>query len=388
MSRRQIIHVDMDAFFASVEQRDHPELRGKPVLVGGPALRGVVAAASYEAREFGVHSAMPMAEAMRRCPEAIVVSSDHARYDEVSEQVFAIFERFTPLVEGLSLDEAFLDVTHSAALFGDGPTIAEKIRAAIWAELQLTASAGVAPCKFAAKIASDLEKPDGLVVVPDDVAGFLAPLPIERMWGIGPVAAPRVREAGFETLGDLAAASPAELEALLGSWGRFVHALANGIDERDVEPGVAAKSVGAEQTFAHDFTRSEDLARCLLAQAGRVARRLFASSLYGTVVTIKIKYADFTLRTARVTLPEPVGDTDSIFAAAQGLLARAYEAGRPVRLTGVAVSGLTTGPIQRTLFGDRARAKHEAVEAVTARIRDKFGSASLTRASLLGYEDE
>ncbi len=383
MTRRQIIHVDMDAFFASVEQRDRPELRGRPVLVGGPSSRGVVAAASYEARTFGVHSAMPMVEALRRCPEAVVVASDHGHYGEVSAEVFDIFGRFTPLVEGLSLDEAFLDVTDSRSLFGDGPTIARTIRDAIRAELRLTASAGIAICKFAAKIASDMNKPDGQEVVPDEVAGFLAPLAVERMWGIGPVAAQRVRGAGLVTIGDLAASSPQVLESLLGSWGRSVHLLANGIDDREVEPGVAAKSIGAENTFATDFRRIEDLARQLLSQSSRVASRLFAKGLYGTVVTIKIKYADFTLRSVRTTLPEPAADTDSIYAAAHALLERAYERGRPVRLTGVAVSGLTTGPIQRSLFGNRERGRREAIEAVTAKIRDRYGHLGLTRATLL-----
>ena len=219
----------MDAFYASVEQRDHPELRGKPVLVGGPSARGVVAAASYEARKFGARSAMPMAEALRRCPQAIVVPGRHGHYAAVSSQVFAIFRRYTPLVEGLSLDEAFLDVTGSRALFGDGVEIARRIKAAIRGELELTASAGVAPSKFIAKIASDLEKPDGLVVVrAGEEEAFLAPLSIDRMWGIGPRAAVHLREAGLETIGDLARAGEGRLERLLGSWGASVHRLARG----------------------------------------------------------------------------------------------------------------------------------------------------------------
>jgi DNA polymerase-4 len=387
-----IIHVDMDAFFASVEQRDHPELRGKPVLVGGPSKRGVVAAASYEARAFGVRSAMPMVEALRRCPQAVVVGSHHGHYAEVSADVFAIFGRFTPLVEGLSLDEAFLDVTASARLFGDGKAIAEQIRAAIQRELHLTASAGVAPGKFAAKVGSDLKKPNGLVVVPgerpQDVAAFLAPLPIERMWGIGPVAAARMHEAGFSTIGDLARASPNELSFLLGSWGHVVHGLACGIDERPVEPHGVAKSVGAEETFEHDVRDVERLRRALLAQSARVAERLFGAGLLGDVVTIKVKYADFTQRTARLTLREPVMDTDAIFAAASVLLDRMALAGRPVRLTGVAVSGLGTGPVQRSLFGDALRDKREAIEATTAKIRERFGRQSLTRATLLPKPDD
>ena len=380
---RQILHVDMDAFFASVEQRDHPELRGRPVLVGGPSRRGVVAAASYEARKYGVFSAMPMAHALRRCPDAVVVSGRHGHYAAVSGDVFAIFRRYTPLVEGLSLDEAFLDVTDSRRLFGDGPTIAERIRADIRRELRLTGSAGVAPCKFAAKIASDMNKPDGLTVVGPDVRSFLAPLPVERMWGIGPVAAARMHEAGFDTIGDLAGASAAELEGLLGSWGRQVHLLANGVDPREVVPGVAPKSVGAEETFEVDLTRADDLRRALLSQSARVAHRLFAAGLHGDVVTVKIKHADFTLRTHRTTLPEPVCDTDGIYQAARALLDEMDLAGRPVRLTGVSVSGLGTGPVQRSLFDARSRSRAEAIEAVTAQVRARFGDHGLTRAELL-----
>jgi DNA polymerase-4 len=216
--RRAILHVDMDAFFASVEQRDEPSLLGKPVLVGGPTRRGVVAAASYEARVFGVRSAMPMAEALRRCPKAIVVPPRGDRYSEVSAEVFAVFAKYTPLVEGLSIDEAFLDVTQSQSLFGDGEAIARAIKVDVEQKTGLTASAGVASCKFAAKIASDFQKPDGLTVVPDDVAGFLAPLPVERMWGIGPKTAPTLRRLGYRTLGDLANADQAALGARTYEW--------------------------------------------------------------------------------------------------------------------------------------------------------------------------
>src|SRR6185437_6837526 len=231
--RRTILHVDIDAFYASVEQRDDPALRGRPVLVGGRSRRGVVLAASYEARPSGARSAMPMAEALRRCPEAIVVPPRHDRYADVSADVFAIFRRYTPLVEGLSVDEAFLDVTASGALFGDGEAIARRIKREIRDEVGLTASAGVAPCKFAAKIASDLDKPDGLVIVPDDVAAFLAPLPVERMWGVGPKTAPRLRDAGYATIGDLAAAEPSALATILGEAGAaHVGPLARGVDAR------------------------------------------------------------------------------------------------------------------------------------------------------------
>ncbi|HWL86674.1 MAG TPA: DNA polymerase IV, partial [Polyangiaceae bacterium] len=251
-SPRSIVHVDMDAFYASVEIRDAPALRGKPVLVGGAKRRGVVLAASYEARVFGAHSAMPMAEAMRLCPQATVVPPRHERYAEVSRKVFAIFERYTPLVEGLSMDEAFLDVTESRSLFGDGAAIARAIKSDVSKELGLTASAGVATSKFVAKVASDLKKPDGLVVVPEDregVAAFLAPLAIERMWGVGPKTSPRLRALGICTLGDLASCDERVLDDMLGSWGRHVRELARGIDPREVEPDRAAKSVGAEETY-------------------------------------------------------------------------------------------------------------------------------------------
>ncbi len=383
MTTRQILHIDMDAFYASVEQRDDPALRGKPVIVGGSARRGIVTAASYEARPFGVRSAMPMAEAMRRCPQAIVVPGRHHVYAEVSEQLFEIFERFTPLVEALSLDEAFLDVTASRALFGDGVSIAGQIKAAIQKELRLTASAGVAPCKFAAKIASDLDKPDGLVVVPEDVAKFLAPLPVGRMWGVGPVAGAQLNEAGFHSIGDLAAAERGELEALLGSWGANVWELAHGIDNRPVEPGRSAKSLGAEDTFERDLRGEAELLVPILAQCERVARRLFRRGVYARVLVLKIKHADFTLRTSRVTLPEPAYDTEALFAAARAALARLDVGRRPVRLTGIAAADLMTGPVQQPLFDDRKRAAHEKLEAVTDEIKEKFGSASITRGTVL-----
>lgn len=381
---RQILHVDMDAFFASVEQRDDPSLRGRPVLVGGASKRGVVAAASYEARPSGARSAMPMHEALRRCPHAIVLPPRHARYAEVSAAVFAIFRRFTPLVEGLSLDEAFLDVTASRALFGDGPAIAAQIKAAILAELDLTASAGVAPCKFAAKIASDLRKPDGLMVVPGDVAGFLAPLPIERMWGVGPRAAERLHAAGLATLGDLARAPAPRLHELLGAaWGEHVRLLAQGVDEREVVPGRAAESIGAEETFERDILGRGAIELHLLDLSGRVARRLLRAGLTGRTVTVKLKYADFTLRTRQTRLRVPIGDTDSILGAARALLDR-FDLSRSVRLVGVAIGALTPEGAEANLGlfpepGERRR----RLEAVVAEVADRFGGRGITRAALL-----
>ncbi len=381
---RTILHVDMDAFYASVEQRDDPRLRGKPVIVGGRSRRGVVLAASYEARPYGVRSAMPMAEALRRAPDAFVVPPRRARYEEASAHVLAIFRRYTPLVEPLSLDEAFLDVTASRALFGGGEAIASAIRHDVRHELELTASAGVAPCKFAAKIASDLGKPNGLVLVTDDVAEFLAPLPVERMWGVGPKTAPRMRLLGYATLGDLARADADTLERTLGSWGLRASSLARGEDSREVDPHHAARSVGAEQTYEDDLVGVAAVGRSLLEHASRVARRLVRANLSAHTVVLKVKYADFAVRSRRLILSEPVQDTDAIHEAALRLLSRMPLEGRRVRLTGISVSGLSSGPPPRTLLPDAQAKKRQQVEEVTARIGQRFNDEHVvTRATLL-----
>ena len=384
---RQILHVDMDAFYASVEQRDDPSLRGKPVIVGGKSRRGVVSAASYEVRRFGVHSAMPMAEALRLCPKAVVVEPHMSRYAEVSAQVFGIFRRYTPLVQGLSLDEAFLDVTASRSLFGDGRVIARRIKDEIRGELGLTASAGVARSKFVAKIASDLEKPDGLVVVPEDVAAFLAPMPIERMWGIGAKTAPRLRALGYATLGDLARARTNELERALGTWGTQVARLARGEDDREVDPSGQAKTIGAEQTYERDLTARDDIERTLLVHAERIAQRLVEEGLSARIVVVKLKYADFTLRTRRTTLAEPVMDATSIHEAARRLLSEFPPRRDGVRLTGVSAAGLTEGPPPRLLIGGEAAEKRRKVEELVAKVKGKFGVEGMTRATLLEREE-
>jgi DNA polymerase IV len=381
---RQILHVDMDAFFASVEQRDDPSLRGKPIVVGGASRRGVVAAASYEAREFGVRSAMPMVEALRRCRQLVVVPPRGDRYVEVSSQVFDVFHKYTPLVEGLSLDEAFLDVTASRALFGDGAAIAQLIKNDIFEATGLTASAGVAPCKFAAKIASDMDKPNGLTVVPEDVAAFLAPLPIERMWGIGPKTAPSLRGLGYRTLGDLAKAAPAALERALGRWGPEVRELARGNDPREVVPDREAKSVGAECTYDADLTSRDAIARTLLAHASRVAERLTAAGLVAGAVVVKLKLHDFTLLTRRMALPSPVSDTQTLHEASLALLDRFQLDGVRVRLTGLSAQAL--GParaIQPTLFRDEKQDKRRDVENLLLRAKERYGKSPITRASLL-----
>jgi DNA polymerase-4 len=384
---RAILHIDMDAFYASVEQLDDPRLRGKPVLVGGAARRGVVAAASYEARKFGCRSAMPMAEALRKCPQALVVPPRGARYSEVSDQVFAIFHEYTPLVEGLSIDEAFLDVTESRALFGDGEAIATKIRADVKKNTGLTCSAGVASSKFVAKIASDVNKPDGLTVVSEDVAAFLAPMPVERMWGVGPKTAPTLRRLGYTTLGDLAKADPDSLERVLGTWGREIVHLARGEDERVVVPDRDAKSIGAECTYDEDLRSKEAIGRTLLAHAARVAERLTAEGLAARAIVVKLKYHDFTVLTRRTTLEEPASDTTTLHDIALELLERFPLVNPRVRLTGLAAQDLEpSGGEQPVLFPDPAAAKRRELQEILLSARGRFGGQPITFATLLEEE--
>jgi len=380
---RTVIHFDMDAFFASVEQLDNPDLRGKPVLVGARSRRGVVAAASYEARPSGVRSAMSMVEALRRCPQAVVVRPRRNRYLEVSRAVFGVFRRYTPLVEGLSLDEAFLDVTGSRSLFGEGPQIAASIKEDIRVETGLTGSAGVAPNKFVAKIASDLDKPDGLTVVPEGrAAEFLAPLPLERMWRVGPKARVKLRSAGLRTIGDLARLDSRTTEQLLGSWGPVARELARGNDERPVVVGSPPKSIGTESTFEQDLTKKESMLKPILGQSMEVADRLVDKGLWARVVTLKIKYGDHQIRTRQTRLPRAVSDTDSIFQTASHLLDRFEHLESGVRLTGVSVSVFSDSPDEE-LFPDVDRARRERLAATTQALRERFGTTGLTRASLL-----
>ena len=380
---RTVIHFDMDAFFASVEQLDNPDLRGQPVLVGARSRRGVVTAASYEARPTGVRSAMSMVEALRRCPHAVVVPPRRARYSELSGRVFEVFRRYTPLVEGLSVDEAFLDVTGSRTLFGEGPEIARLIKEDVCAEIGLTGSAGVASNKFVAKIASDVDKPDGLTVVPAGGEGeFLAPLPLERMWRVGPKARVRLRAAGLQTIGDLARADLRTLEQLMGSWGPVARELARGIDERPVVVGAPPKSLGSETTFEQDLTAIDALLKPILRQSMQVADRLVNRGLWAQVVTLKLKYGDHRIRTRQARLSRAVSDTDAIFQAASELLSRFEAIEDGVRLTGVSVSSLTKEP-DAELFPDLERERRERLAATTRALRERFGSAGVTRASLI-----
>jgi len=391
---RTILHLDLDAFYASVEQLDDPSLRGRPVIVGGPSNRGVVCAASYEARRFGVRSAMPTSQARRLCPEGVFLHPRFSRYGELSDQVFGVYRRYTPLVEPLSLDEAFLDVTASRALHGDGPSIAARIKREVRDETGLAVSAGVAGVKLAAKIATDLGKPDGLVVVPaGGVAAFLAPLPVARLWGVGGVTEAALRRIGVSTIGDLARLPESAVSAALGAdRAHGLRALARGEDEREVVPDEAARSVGGEETFEQDLVGEAALARALLLQAGRVGRRLRAASLRGRVVTLKVKYADFTQVTRRVTLEAPTDDDRLIYRTARDLLAR-VEAGRPVRLAGVTVSGFEeeAAPAnQLDLFGTppaagaapAVDARRHALHAALDKLADKYGERTVAPADL------
>lgn len=336
----------MDAFYASIEQRDRPELRGQPVAVGGtPSGRGVVAAASYEARRYGVRSAMSSARALKLCPHLVFVPTDMAKYKATGLAIREIFHEVTPLVEPLSLDEAYLDVTDNAL----GEPLAGKV--ALWLKrvikerFELTASAGVGPSKLVAKIASDMDKPDGLVIVPPDrVDAFLAPLSVRKLWGVGPATAARLKDLGIQTVADVRARSVERLTRALGSYGAFLHRIAHGDDPRAVQPHRIAKSRGAETTFPRDVLDLGALVDVLAGQASSVARSLVKLKRPGRTVTIKVRYDDFETITRSRTLPAPTDDAETIAAVAAELLNTATEAGkRPVRLVGVSVSGLV-GP--------------------------------------------
>jgi DNA polymerase IV len=381
---RTILHVDMDAFYASVEERDRPELKGKPLIVGGTAGRGVVAAASYAVRRFGVRSAMPMSEALRRCPHAICVAPRMARYKEVSAQVFAIFHEFTPLVEGLSLDEAFLDVTGSERLFGEPAVIGAEIRRRIRAATELTASVGIAPNKSLAKLASDLNKPDGLFCIgPHNLHEVLERLPIERLFGVGAKSLPTVQACGLKTFGDVARAGDEQLWRAFGRHGKAMQARAAGLDERPVVPDREEKSISAEETFEKDIRDAAVLERRLTALADRAAARLRAAGLLAGRVTVKIRRADFKTYTRQCVLEPPTHDTAAVCAGAQRLL-RTWLAGRrnvALRLLGVGTSDLSAVR-QPDLFA-AGPARVSRLDSAIDGIRDRFGARGLTRASLL-----
>ena len=340
---RRIIHVDMDAFYASVEQRDRPELRGKPVAVGGsPESRGVVAAASYEARTFGVRSAIPMARAVRLCPHLTILRPDFSKYRNVSQQVFGIFREVTPLVEGLSLDEAYLDVTENAWNEPLGVTVAKRIKERIREVTGLTASAGVAPNKFLAKIASAWRKPDGLTVIaPERVESFLQQLEVDALWGVGPVTEARLRERGINKLVDVRSANPSLLREAVGSMADWLLKLANGDDDREVEPNRPAKSSSSECTYAHDLTDLERIREEIAELARDNVVWMRKKGLLARTVTIKVRYDDFTTIT-RNHSATPTDNEDEIVKRALTLLAKTEAGARPVRLLGAGVHGFVT----------------------------------------------
>lgn len=397
MADRTILHVDMDAFYASVEQRRHPELRGRPVIVGGKGARGVVAAASYEARVFGIRSAMPSVQAQRLCPHAVFVNGDHDHYAEVSRAIMAIFEEFTPFVEALSLDEAFLDVTGSRRLHGDGPTIGVAIRARIWQQERLTCSVGVAPSKFVAKLASEAAKPrvgrhgaePGIgvkVVERDEVLAFLHPLPVQALWGVGPKTLERLHRIGVDTVEQLASLDPAEAAAAVGAaHGAHLHRLAQGLDDRDVVPHQKAKSIGHEETFASDHHRLDTLQHELVRLGDSVAARLRGAGVAGRTVSIKVRFHDFRTITRSVTLPAPVDTGPDVIRAASELLAK-IDPATGVRLLGVHVSQLAEGAARQLTLDDvEAPSWDDATTAIDA-IRARYGSDAIVPASLAGRD--
>ena len=382
--KRAILHVDMDAFFASVEVLDDPSLKGKPVIVGGlTEHRGVVAAASYEVRKFGVRSAMPTALALRRCPDAVLIHPRHERYEEMSHKVMDILSSYTPLLEQVSVDEAFLDVTASTALFGPPERIARDIKDRIRRETGLTASVGVAPNKFLAKLASDLEKPDGLTVIPPGrEAETIAPLPLSRIWGVGPKSAERLESLGFHTIGEVAACQPGRLRAAIGErWARDLQALARGEDAGEVTVSRDAKSMSRETTFAVFISDPTEIESRLLALSEDVGARLRADGLTGRTVDIKVRDETFATVTRAETLPEPTDLGEVVYAAALRLFHDKVSLGRKkVRLLGVGVSGLAPRDAgQLKLFGDPATDKRHRMAEAVDRVRKKLGDNAIQR---------
>ncbi|HEY5945969.1 MAG TPA: DNA polymerase IV [Kofleriaceae bacterium] len=391
---RTILHVDLDAFYAAVEQRDDPKLRGKPVLVGGSARRGVVASCSYEARKFGIHSAMPMAIAMRLCPSAIVVRHRMDRYAEASHHFFKILGDYSPDVEGLSLDEAFLDLTGSERLLGDAKTIAQTIKQRVRSELSLVASVGVAPIKLAAKIASDIDKPDGLrVITPEGLLPFLHALPMTRLWGVGAATREILASMGLSTIGDVARYPEAALVGRLGAvTGHHLAALARGEDTRPVISDQEAVTIGHQETFDEDVDDKGELTVILLDQADRVAHRLRDHELRARAVVLIIKYDDFRQITRRTTLDSATSDGGVLARTAIELLSKVPiedRKGMRVRLCGISAQNLEPRDAPRQLgFDEAAREKGERLGDTLDKVAAKFGKSAIKRAILVTRKDD
>lgn len=387
-----IIHVDMDAFYASVEERDNPSLVGRPVIVGGSAeSRGVVAAANYEARKFGVHSAMSSARANRLCPQAIVIKPRNDYYAQIARQIREIFEQFTPLVEPLSLDEAFLDATGSEALFGSSAEIGRQIKQRIRAELRLVASVGVAPNKFVAKIASDVKKPDAFVVIgPEEIQPFLDPLPVGRIWGVGKVTGQVFERLAIRTIGQLRQRPLDTLTDLFGSSGEHYWRLAHGIDKRRVVPDREAKSISSETTFAVDVSDMEILRSWLIDLVEQVARRIRSHNLKGRTCEIKVRFADFSTISRSLTLVEPSNITQELLDAGVELLTNRLPSRHlPVRLLGFGVTKFdASGMSQRQLFDEPNRGRDQELDRVADQIAAKFGKSLIHRGASFGRGDK
>ena len=385
-----ILHIDMDAFYASIEQRDDPKLRGLPVVVGGsPKGRGVISAASYEARQYGIHSAMPSSKAIRLCPKLVFVKSRMDHYAAISKEIREIFHQFTSLVEPLSLDEAFLDVGGCQKLFGDATVIAQKIKTTIRERLGLIASAGVAPNKYLAKVASDLDKPDGLTVVdPDRIQEFLDPLPVSRIWGIGNQGTKKLQSLGAHTIGQLRCLPMETLRRSFGINCEHFWRLSRGIDSRAVVPDRDAKSISHETTFAVDIAEREVLSAWLLELTGQVARRLRRYQIKGKTVQLKIRFSNFDTITRARSFNEPTSTTQEIWNVARELLCRELpDHHRPVRLIGVGVAKLTSSNVvQQSLFDQDEKGRNERIDQTTDEIRDRFGSISVRPATSLEYQ--
>jgi len=382
---RAILHIDMDAFYASIEQRDNPELVGKPVIIGGKVGRGVVSTASYEARKYGVRSAMPISEAVRRCPDGIYIPPNIPKYRAVSEQIMNIFHRYTPDVEAISLDEAFVDVTGSQKLFGSAEQIGRAIKQSIYEELQLTASVGLAYNKFLAKLASDLDKPDGFyIVMPEDLQEKIWPLSIRRMMGVGHKTADMLERMGVKTIGQLAVMDSGLLEHIFGKAGVQMHELANGIDARMVESVREAKSFGRETTFPTDISDQYTLETVLFTLADDVCHSLRSHHVKGRTVSIKIRYPDFKSITRAITLEQYTSSFEPVYNTVKQLMEKHYTDGTPVRLIGVTVSNLkqeTEIIEQQDLFADQKTVKKvDALNKVLDNLNDKYGSEIVHRA--------
>ncbi|HEX7095294.1 MAG TPA: DNA polymerase IV [Acidimicrobiales bacterium] len=392
-----ILHVDMDAFYASVELLRRPELRGKPVVVGGSGNRGVVAAASYEARAYGIHSAMPSVRAQRLCPHAVFLPGDYDHYAQVSARVMAIFRSFTPLVEPLSLDEAFLDVRGARRAFGPPEVIARRIRQQVLEQERLTCSVGVAPNKFLAKLASEAAKPRasrngpvegaGVTVVREgEELAFLHPLPVQALWGVGPATLARLQRLGVRTVGDLAAIPLENLRASVGdAAGRHLHALAHGRDDRPVVVDQRPKSIGHEETYEHDLHDLAAIEVEIVRLADAVAGRLRRAALAGRTVAVKVRFSDFATITRQTTLPDPVDSGQAIAASAKALVA-AVDPTPGVRLLGVSVSGLTDEAVRQLTFDDVATPQWDELDETIDAIRARFGPRAIGPAALVGRD--